>query len=51
MPLEEGKSRQAVSRNIQILREEGYSKRQAAAIALRRANFPNLPVRRQRNPG
>jgi hypothetical protein len=37
MPLRKGKSRQAVSTNIRRLRREGYPRRQAIAIALRKA--------------
>lgn len=37
MPLRKGKSRQAVSSNIRRLRHEGYPRRQAIAIALRKA--------------
>lgn len=37
MPLKTGKSKEAVSANISMLRKEGYSQDQAVAIAMSRA--------------
>jgi hypothetical protein len=34
MPLSKGKSKKAVSQNIKQLRDDGYPKKQAVAIAL-----------------
>ena len=38
--LRAGKSREAISYNIRLLKEEGYPHRQAVAIALRKAGIP-----------
>lgn len=37
MPLKKGRSRKAISRNIRTLRREGRPRKQAIAIALRKA--------------
>ena len=37
MPLEKGKSKKAVSRNVGTLISEGYPRKQAAAISLKKA--------------
>lgn len=37
MPLESGGSSEVIKHNIEILRKEGYSIKQAAAIAYRKA--------------
>ena len=38
--LRAGKSREAISYNIRLLKREGYPHRQAIAIALRKAGIP-----------
>jgi uncharacterized protein YdaT len=37
MPLKKGKSKKAISRNVGVLRNEGYPQEQAVAIAMSKA--------------
>jgi len=48
MPLEKGKSRKTISRNISTLRHEGYPQDQAVAIAHRKAGKSRASKPRKR---
>lgn len=48
MPLEEGSSQETISKNIAQLIKEGYSRRQAIAIAERKAGKSRPAKKRHR---
>ena len=48
MPLTPGRSKKAVSNNIKKLREEGYSQKQAVAIALSNSKKSKQPSKKKR---
>jgi len=51
MPLKKGKSRRAISSNIQELIDSGYSQKQAIAIAMRAAGKAKSRQRKVRASG
>jgi|TARA_B100000530_G_scaffold4253_4_gene3546 hypothetical protein len=46
MPLKPGKSPKTISDNIKKLREEGYSQKQAVAIAMSTSKKPKRPSKK-----
>jgi hypothetical protein len=48
MPLKKGKNKKVISGNIKKLKEEGYSQRQAIAIALDTAWRAKKPKKRKK---
>ena len=46
MPLKPGKSSKAISANIKKLIDEGYSKKQAVAIAMSTSKDPKRPSKK-----